>query len=232
LPLLLLQDPLAPAIPVKPPPADPRDLFVDWARRLEKAPVIHLQAEGVLVSADKQHPEISVRWTFATEIWMAKGGKVNAKTRWTGPRPEQGEPETFTAIALSNGLRSWQGFEGPKPLEPTDLTTPRFVPYPLPEIFGLFDGKLETDLPTARVSLDFDWGKPVTSMPTVIVVDPLEPTTGPAFWYGFAERELAGWCAMSPEKSGGDVVRGKLRSLEWLERLPLQDPPRFEPKAD
>ncbi len=232
LPLILLQNPPPPPAQVATPTADPRELFVDWAKRLERAPVVHMVAEGVLVTADTKKPEISIRWTFATEIWMAKGGKVNAKTRWTGPRPAQGEPETFTSIAYANGKRTWQGFEGPKALEEAELSTPRFVPYPLPEIFGRFDGKAETDLPVAKVSVDFDWGEPVHTLPTVIVVDPLKPTTEPAFWYGFAEHELAGWCTMSPEHLGGDVVRGKLKKLEWLEHLPEKDPPRFEPKTD
>jgi hypothetical protein len=163
---------------------------------------------------------------------MAKGGKVNARTRWTGPKPEQGEPESFTSIAYANGLRSWQGFEGPKPLQPTDLSAPRFVPYPLPEIFGLFDAKPDTPAPAAKISTDCDWGEPVHTMPTVLVVDPEKPSEEPAFWYGFSEHELAGWCAMSPERLGGDIVRGKLKKLEWLEHLPEKDPPRFEPKLD
>src|SRR5688572_22021853 len=197
LPWLPLQTPPpeAPA-PASSPAVDPRELYTALARRLERSPVIHLQAEGVLVTADKANPGASVRWSFDTEVWMAKGGKVNARTRWTGPRPEQGEPERFTAIALANGLRAWQGFEGPQPLEATELSRPRFVPYPLPEVFALFDGKLETELPAAQISKDFDWGKPERTIPTVIVVDPLEPASEPAFWYGFAKTELAGWCAM------------------------------------
>jgi len=230
--LLLLQDPApAPAPPAVPPP-DPRELYADWVKRLHGAPVVHLVAGGVLVTADKEKPEVDVRWTFSTEVWMAKGGKVNARTKWTGPRPEHGEPETFTAVALSNGARTWQGFEGGAPLAEAELSGPKFVPYPLPEVFDLFDGKLEANAAAPKVSTDFDWGEPVHALPTVIVVDAEEPAAQPAFWYGFEKRELAGWCSMSPERLGGDVVRGKLQRIEWLERLPEQDPPRFEPKKD
>ena len=229
---LLLQDP-APR-PSSPPAAvlapDPRLLFSDWAKRLEKAPVVHLVAEGALLTADREKPDTSVRWTFSTEIWMAKGGRVNARTRWTGPRPEHGEPEVFTQIALANGKRTWQGVEGPEPLSERELAVARFVPYPLPEIFGIFDGKLEQDLPPAGIGQEFDWGEPVRSLPTAIVIDPKEPKNEPASWYGFAGRELGGWCTMMPERLGGDVVRGKLAKFEWLERLPEVDAPRFEPK--
>ncbi len=229
-PLFLLQDP-APA-PAALPAPDPRILFNEWAGRLERAKVVHIVAEGVLVTADSAKPELSVRWSFSTDIWMAKGGRVNAKTHWTGPKPGKGEPESFTQIALANGKQTWAGFEGPKPLKEAVLTTARFVPYPLPEIFALFEGRADKDLPAAKVGGSFDWGEPVHSMPTVIVMDPEHPKTEPAFWYGFAERELAGWCTMNPESLGGDVLRGKLKKLEWLERLPEKDPPRFEPKTD
>ena len=230
LPLFLLQDP-TPA-PAALPAPDPRILFNEWAGRLERAKVVHIVADGVLVNTDSAKPELSVRWSFSTEIWMAKGGRVNAKTRWTGPKPEQGQPESFTQIALANGVHTWQGSEGTERLKQSELATARFVPYPLPEIFALFDGQADKDLPAAKVGGSFDWGEPVHTMPTVIVMDPQRPKTEPAFWYGFGERELAGWCTMNPERLGGDVLRGKLKKLEWLEKLPEQDPPRFEPKTN
>ena len=101
------------------------------------------------------------------------------------------------------------------------------MPYPLPEIFGVFDGKPGADLPATKVSHEFDWGEP---LPTVIVIDPSRPATEPTFWFGFGERELAGWCSMQPDRLGGDIVRGKLKKVDWLEHLPQKDPPRFEPK--
>jgi hypothetical protein len=239
LPLCLLQDPTpAPAPPAaagqaQVPAPDPRVLFADWARELQAARVLHLVADGILVTADPERPEVNVRWTFTTEVWMAKGGRVNARTTWTGPKPPEsqgGEPERYTSLALADGTHVWQGFEGPEPLQRSDLATPRFVPHPLPEVFGLFDGKPGTAPPAAKVGETFDWGEPVRTLPTAIVLDPVEPKTEPAYWYGFAEKKLAGWCTMMPERLGGDVLRGKFRKLEWLERLPEKDPPRFAPE--
>ena len=86
-------------------------------------------------------------------------------------------------------------------------------------------------MPAAAVGETFDWGEPQRKLPTVIVVDAVDPKGEPAFWYGMLEGELAGWCCMNPERLGGDVLRGKFRKVEWLERLPESDPPRFEPPA-
>jgi len=233
---LLAQDPTPPAPGPAQPPAqdpapapDPRALFADWAKKLQQAKVLHLAADGILVTSDPRQPERSVRWTFTTDVWMAKGGRVRAVTQWTGPKPKEGEPERYTSLAFADGTHSWQGFEGPEPLAHAELTSPRFVPHPLPEVFGLFDAKPDAAIPSATVGETFDWGEPVRAMPTAIVLDPEEPGTEPAFWYGFAGKELAGWCTMMPERLGGDVVRGKLSKLEWLERLPEKDPPRFTP---
>lgn len=211
---------------------DPRARFAEFAARLRGAKVLHLVADGILVTTDPEHPEISRRWTFSTEVWMAKGGRVQARTRWTGPKPappSDAAPEQYTSIVYADGSRLWQGFEDGEPLRPTELASARFVPHPLPEVFGFLDAKPEVPVPAAVVGETFDWGEPVRTMPTAIVLDPEDPAGEPATWYGFGERELAGWCTMMPERLGGDVVRGKFARIEWLERLPEKDPPRFVP---
>jgi hypothetical protein len=234
LPLCLLQDPqpaptpeLAPAAPA---PA-PQALFSDWIARLERAPVLHLIADGVMLTTSQEAPDRSERWEFHSEVWMAKRGRVNARTRWTGPRPLEGEPESFTTLLFADGVHCWQGLESEAPLKQEKLSSARCVPYPLPEVFGLFDRPPDTALPETRVGETFDWGEPQRKLPTVVVLDPEQPESSPAFWYGFAGRELAGWCTMMPEELGGDVLRAKLVRLEWLERLPEKDPPRFAPAA-
>jgi len=214
-------------------PPDPRRLFSDWARKLQDTKVLHLAAEGILVTTDPQRPGVSVRWTFTSEAWLAKGGRVQARTRWTGPTPpppSEAAPERFTSLVFADGRHLWQGFEGPEPLQRSELPSPRFVPHPLPEVFGLFDPVPGAPIPAAVVGETFDWGEPTPVMPTAIVLDPDEPGSEPAFWYGFTERgELAGWCTMMPERLGGDVLRGKFSRLQWLESLPEKDPPRFRP---
>lgn len=228
-PLCLLQDPQPAPAPAAAPAPDPRALFSDWAGRLERAPVLHLLADGVWLTREKEQPEKSVRWEFHTEIWMAKGGRVNARTKWTGPRPEVGEPESFTSVLFADGKHSWQGIEGAQPLRESALTSARCVPYPLPEVFGLFDRAPQSALPATAVGESFDWGEPLRKMPTVVVLDPEDPKNEPAFWYGFGTRDLAGWCTMLPERQGGDVLRAKIKQLDLLERLPEKDPPEFEP---
>lgn len=208
------------------------DRFEAWAKSLHAAAFVHARFEGVLVSPDAKDPTRSQRWTFQGEVWMAKGGKVQARTTWAGPKPREGDAETFTSLCFADGKQLWQGFEGATEWKPTTLPSPRFVPHPLPEIFGLFDGALSKDLPVALPSSDFDWGEKEAPRPTVMVVDPTEPALAPAHWYGLGEKALNSWCTMQPESEGGDVLRGRFTLLDFPAKLPDVDPPRFSPKQD
>jgi hypothetical protein len=206
---------------------------------LQAAPVFVCEARGSWWVPDPEVSQAATRWSIETQVWMKKGGRIQARTSWwladeEAPQAHIAPDAARRVLHLTSddrGVHAW--FEGDPTSERLSTTPAGLVPFPLPELFASFESDPGPWRDLAQDAGAFTWEAGQESqlrllMPGDFVAQAREEPARRLTWVALeaSGARLRSSCALLPSADGTSVLHLRYERLEALEKWPadLQRP--------